>query len=166
MKVPAYAIHDDKMISGFFGDYRFLSNFWPAPMTLEGIMYPTVEHAFQAWKAPTIVERRLIAAAPTPGKAKAKGNTLKIRPDWDDIRFDVMQFLVTVKFMKSPILRQMLVDTGDKQLIEANDWGDKRWGEAWELAQPESNWPAGTWVNLGGDNYLGKILTRIRKMVK
>lgn len=38
-------------IRSFTGTHRFLSNFHPAPVLLDGVVYPTVEHAFQAAKA-------------------------------------------------------------------------------------------------------------------
>ena len=37
-------------IDSFHGVYRFLSNFWPAQVALDGIVYPTVEHAYVAAK--------------------------------------------------------------------------------------------------------------------
>ena len=33
---------------GFQGEFRFLSNFWPAEITYENIVYPTTENAYQA----------------------------------------------------------------------------------------------------------------------
>ena len=39
------------MIRSFTGEYRFLSNFFPSPVEFEGLVFPTVEHAFQAAKA-------------------------------------------------------------------------------------------------------------------
>lgn len=38
------------MIDSFRGQYRFLSNFFPALCNYEGIVYPTVEHGYQAAK--------------------------------------------------------------------------------------------------------------------
>ena len=37
-------------IGEFDGKFRFLSNFYPSPIFYDGILYPTVEHAFQAAK--------------------------------------------------------------------------------------------------------------------
>ena len=39
------------MINQFKEKYRFLSNFYPCPITYEGFTYPNVEAAFQAQKA-------------------------------------------------------------------------------------------------------------------
>ena len=38
------------MIAMFDGKYAFLSNFYPSPITFDGITFPTVENWFQAWK--------------------------------------------------------------------------------------------------------------------
>ena len=45
-------------IGEFQGEYRFLSNFWPAPVEFEGITYPSVEHAYQSAKTMDMAERR------------------------------------------------------------------------------------------------------------
>ena len=39
-----------KTIDKFKNEHEFLSNFYPSPITIEDITYPTVEHAFQAAK--------------------------------------------------------------------------------------------------------------------
>src|SRR4051812_21328901 len=44
-------------IAEFQGEYRFLSNFWPATVEFEGIRYPTAEHAYQAAKTLDAKER-------------------------------------------------------------------------------------------------------------
>jgi len=33
-------------VLGFHGPYRFLPNFARTPMTVDGVIYPTLEHAF------------------------------------------------------------------------------------------------------------------------
>ena len=57
------------MITEFDGKYAFLSNFYHAPFTYDGIEYPTNEHFFQAMKTLDQEERKKIAAAASPGKA-------------------------------------------------------------------------------------------------
>src|SRR4051794_10492805 len=68
-------------IDSFQGEYRFLSNFWPAEVVYEGVTYPSVEHAYQAAKTLSIEERKRIASLPTPGEAKKEGQKLIKRPD-------------------------------------------------------------------------------------
>ena len=133
-------------IAEFQGEYRFLSNFWPAEIEFEGITYPTVEHAYQSAKTLDTAERRRIAARPTPGEAKTAGRALAQRPDWEQMMFDVMERCVREKFTRHPDLRHRLLATGNATLEEGNTWGDRVWG-----------------VYQGhGDNRLGNILMKVR----
>lgn len=133
-------------IAEFQGEYRFLSNFWPAEVHFEGIVYPSSEHAYQAAKSLDPVDRKRIAALPTPSAAKKAGAALKLRPNWDSEKFKVMEAVVRDKFTRHADLRAKLLATGDAELIEGNTWGDRTWG-----------------VYEGkGENRLGKILMKIR----
>jgi N-glycosidase YbiA len=133
------------MIEHFEGEYAFLSNFWPAPVVLDRITYPTVEHAYQAAKAGDRLERERIAALPTPGSAKRAGRKVALRPDWERIKIGVMEDLVRRKFA-DPELAGRLLATGDEGLVEGNAWNDRFWG----VCRGE------------GRNELGKILMKVR----
>ena len=139
-----------RRIDSFAGPYRFLSNFWPAEVHYEGVVYPTAEHAYQSAKTLDRDERRRIAALPTPSEAKRAGRALKPRPDWERVRIDVMAACVRDKFTRSAELRRRLVATGDAELIEGNSWGDRFWG----VCDGE------------GENHLGRILTRVREELR
>ena len=140
---------DEKSITRFSGQYRFLSNFYPLKegVLLADLVYPTVEHAYQASKTVNVMQRRLIQQAFSPGEAKRLGKKVSMRPEFEDIKVQVMLRLVRQKF-KNPFLANILVATGDRVLVEGNDWGDQFWGES----------PVGT-----GKNKLGKILMKVRK---
>lgn len=56
------------MITEFDGKYAFLSNFYHAPFTYDGIEYPTNEHFFQAMKTLDQEERKKIARPQLRGK--------------------------------------------------------------------------------------------------
>ena len=71
------------MIDRFDGEYSFLSNFELSPFTVNGVVFPTMEHYFQAMKATNQEDLLEIAKAPTPGKAKRLGRKVKIRLDWE-----------------------------------------------------------------------------------
>ena len=99
------------MINRFNEEFDFLSNFFPSIIIGEdGIVYPSVEHFFQAQKTKDLVQRRIIAEARTPGIAKRMGRRVKLRPDWEDIKDKVMLFAVRQKF-KDPKLASLLLDT-------------------------------------------------------
>src|SRR5574337_78274 len=61
-------------VRGFFGPWRWLSTFWPADVAYQAVMYSTVEHAYQAAKTSSPLERqddpRLSDAR--PGRADGK----------------------------------------------------------------------------------------------
>ncbi|HEX4053281.1 MAG TPA: NADAR family protein [Tepidisphaeraceae bacterium] len=133
-------------IDQFQGEYRFLSNFYPATVVYEGLTYPDSEHAYQSAKTLDMSERRRIAALPTPAQAKRAGEALKYRPDWLQVKYQVMLDCVRDKFTRNPDLRAKLLATGDAHLEEGNTWGDRIWG-----------------VYQGrGTNWLGKILMQVR----
>lgn len=135
-----------KSILEFQGDYRFLSNFHPARVALDGVMYPSVEHAYQAAKTLDHGERLLFCAG-SPGEAKRNGRKVTMREDWDEVKLGVMRDLVRQKFVLSGPLGDKLLDTGDAHIEEGNHWGDTFWG-----------------VCRGrGQNHLGKIIMSVRE---
>lgn len=130
------------MIDSFKGPYAFLSNFHPS---LVGGAYPTVEHAFQAAKTRDPEQRAKVATCATPAQAKRLGRKVTLRPDWEDVKLDVMEELLRQKF-ENPDLLTLLRATAPHELVEGNTWGDTYWG-----------------VCRGkGRNHLGKLLMKIR----
>lgn len=166
------------MISSFHGEHRFLSNFWPCPVELpwlDGIIFPTAEHAFQACKSEELGDVMLVLAAPTPGEAKRTGRRITIRPDWDQIRKRIMMEVLLAKFGGSTELAAALVATGDHHLVEGNNWGDKFWGAL--LVTSDRHMPinpqvgVNLWVPaagsmLAGENWLGRLLMMTRDIVR
>jgi N-glycosidase YbiA len=132
-------------IKGFRGRSRWLSNFWPARVTLDGMVFGSVEHAYQAAKTLDLDHRRTIAALAKPGQAKRYGRKLKVRDDWEEVKLVVMEDLLRQKFAH-PDLRQKLLDTGDAYLEESNVWQDFFWGVC----------------DGKGENHLGRLLMTIR----
>lgn len=74
-----------KKIDSFTGEYRFLSNFYPAEIELDGEVYQTLEAAFQARKTLDPGERAKIRTAKTPGEAKRLGRRVTLVPDWEKL---------------------------------------------------------------------------------
>ena len=134
-------------IPRFFGPYRFLSNFWPAAVSLDGEEYPTVEHAFQAAKTTDMEARTFVRIAPSPGAAKQRGRMLALRPDWETIKIEIMAGLLRQKFTNHEELREALLNTGDALPVEGNTWGDTFWGVD---------------AVKGGANHLGLLLMQVR----
>lgn len=134
-------------IDSFQGEFRFLSNFWFVRIQYLGLTFLSTEHAYQAAKTLDRNAHRKIAQAATASEAKRLGRRVSIRPEWEEVKLDVMYELVKQKFNLPHIgLRGLLLATGDRELIEGNHWGDTFWGVC-----------AGE-----GQNHLGKILMRVR----
>lgn len=110
------------VIDEFRAEYFFLSNFFPG-----GGALPTAEHQFQARKTLVPMEAIYIMSSPTAAAAKARGRATTLRPDWEEIKIDVMYEVLQLKFSVEPI-RQQLLATEDAELIEGNTWGDTFWG--------------------------------------
>jgi len=143
----------NKTINAFKGSYRFLSNFVPCSVYLEGVAYPSVEHAYQAAKA-TDPALRVPFESGTAPEAKKRGSKLNIRPDWENIKLAVMESLLNQKFLQGTSYRAMLDATKGSELIEGNWWHDNFWGECY-CGEKEA-------CKNGGKNHLGKLLMKIR----
>lgn len=136
------------VIDSFRNEYYFLSNFYPSESRLGLDVFQTLEHAFQAAKTLDSHERKTFQMLDTADKAKRYGRHVKLRLDWDQIKYSVMLYLVRQKFTGTN-LEDKLIATGDKTLIEGNTWNDTYWGVC------DGN----------GLNYLGIILMQVRHEV-
>lgn len=134
-------------VYGFFGSFRFLSNFHFVKVELDGLIYPTTEHAYQAAKSGDPQVRALFAhGIDTPQEARRLGQQITLHPEWHArIKYEVMLDLTRKKYAKDP-LKSMLLDTGELYLEETNHWGDVYWGVCGGK----------------GENNLGKILMLVR----
>ena len=133
------------MISLFRDEYFFLSNFYPVEIKLDGIVYPNAETAFQAQKTLDVEERRKFSMLKNPVQAKRLGRKVKLRDDWEEVKLEIMTEIVSQKFLQHPHLIEMLLQTGDEELVEGNKW---------DVCKGK------------GENHLGKILMKIRDVYK
>jgi hypothetical protein len=133
------------VINSFSGYYRFLSNFWKAPVVYDGVGYSNSEAAYQAAKCRN-PEQKVWFEKLDPGPAKRLGKGVVLRFDWEEVKDQIMYDICLAKFTQNPDLAKALIETRDEELIEGNTWGDRVWGQ----------------VDGVGENRLGKILMRIR----
>lgn len=147
------------VIPKFEGEYRFLSNFYPAVVSFDAknvgnITFATGEHMFQALKYKAMLDEskqmdyiEAINASDDPNWAKKRGRAVKIDlAKWDAMKIDMMRQTVWAKFAQHDDLRIRLLDTGPAMLVEGNTWGDEFWGRC----------------NGRGFNMLGVILMEVR----
>ena len=128
--------------------YGCFSNFSKHSFEVDGKPWQTVEHYFQAMKFAGTPHEYAVQIAPAPMLAKQIGNDRDrpLRPDWDEVKDDVMRRAVRAKFEQNLDIRAVLLGTGDEELIEA--------------ARNDSYWGCG--ADGMGKNMLGKVLMEVR----
>ena len=125
-----------------FGEF---SNFAHFPIKLDGKMWPTTEHYFQAQKFTDIHYQEKIRAEKSPMIAARLGRDRKQKlcKDWESVKNNVMKKALTAKFTQHKDLKILLLSTGEAKLIEHTE-NDAYWGDG------------------HGKNWLGLLLMQIR----
>ena len=138
-------------ISGFFGPYRFLSNFQVCVIEMDGLVFSSSEAAYMSRKTDKLEIKKEFTLL-SPSQARKRGQEIELSdPEaWEFDRVIAMYDACWAKFFQNEELGMALVNTGTKRLDETNDWGDKFWG-----------------VNQFGDgrSMLGKVLMSIREKI-
>lgn len=134
---------------------NWFSNMLPLdePFVYQGVKYKTSEHFYQAMKLPKDrIDLRAQIAGMNQYQAKlAIRDKVKYpwRSDWSrELGLEVMEYILRVKFRKGTSWAAKLIETGDEQIVEFNNWGDEFWG--WDIRTKR------------GENNLGKILMKLR----
>jgi ribA/ribD-fused uncharacterized protein len=129
-------------------EYGAFSNFSRYPFELDGLIWPTSEHYFQAQKFESEEYREKIRMSPSPMIAARLGRSRKvpIRSDWEERKDEFMYRAVLAKFQAHSDLKQLLLSTAQEEIIEKTT-KDYYWGCG----------AKGT-----GKNVLGKILMHVR----
>jgi len=130
---------------------NWFSNMTPCELVIDGIIYNSVENYYQAKKSSNLSDWLRISKL-TPSQSKREGRKLKLRFDWEDVKYSVMMKALKIKFALHPQQRKLLLDTGDDIIIEWNNWNDKEWGV--------------TIHDCEGKNLLGQALMEIRESFK
>jgi N-glycosidase YbiA len=129
-------------------EFGCFSNFSGHPIRLNGKLWPTSEHYFQAQKFEEPEHREAIRKARSPMTAARLGRDRKkkLRRDWESAKVSVMTEAVRAKFTQHEEIRLILLATGDAKLVEHTE-NDDYWGDGGDGS---------------GKNMLGQILMRIR----
>lgn len=134
--------------------HSFLSNGFTEP---DGTF---VEREYQASKTFNTFEQEQIMACTRPFGplgCKRLGKAATLRPDWNEVKFQIMARLVLSKFLDHTELARELLATADALIIEGNTWHDNTWGDC-RCGQPDH--PE---CQLVGLNWLGHILMSVRE---
>ncbi|WP_031090373.1 NADAR family protein [Streptomyces sp. NRRL WC-3549] len=143
-----------------------LSQWWPAPFTVDGVTYASAEHWMMAGKARLFgdaeAEARAVAAG-SPAEAKKVGRLVRGFGEavWARERFALVVAGSVHKFGQDPALQGYLLGTGGRVLVEASPM-DRVWGIGLARDDPRAADPA-SWRGL---NLLGFALMEARSRLR
>lgn len=134
------------------GDWGCFSNFSARGFELDGAYWPTSEHYFQAQKFANTPHCDRIRQLRAPKEAANAGRSrqLPLRPDWEQVKDDIMRKAVLRKFETHADIREILLATEDEEIVE-NAPGDYYWGCGKDGS---------------GKNMLGLILMEVREILR
>ncbi len=122
------------------------------PLKYQGMVFLTAENFYQAMKTTDILERQKIAQM-NPYEAKRYARSILLREDWDEIKLNVMEYVLRHKFSAGTAWHEKLMSfESGIVFVERNNWHDNYWGSC--VCERCGN---------NGLNHLGKILTKIKQ---
>jgi ribA/ribD-fused uncharacterized protein len=136
-------------VSDNFGCF---SNVAPYPVRMDGKLWPTSEHYFQAQKFEDAEHQESIRQAKSPMIAARMGRDLKkpFRRDWESVKVVIMRKVVRAKFSQHDDIHQVLLSTGNAKIVEHTE-NDSYWGDGGDGS---------------GKNMLGRIVMEVREELK
>lgn len=141
----------DDFVGFYPREFYCFDNFSSFRVLVDGVLYCTLEHAYQASKflqsAPEIAEQIINAYSAHEAQKIAFANRDKQRKDWSEVKVDIMEKLVRLKVEQNPYVKQKLMQT--KNYIICED------------SPKDAFWGIGP--NRDGRNELGKIYMKIRE---
>jgi ribA/ribD-fused uncharacterized protein len=129
--------------------YGVFSNFSKHPIDLDGKIWPTSEHYFQAKKFEGYHYEEEIRLAKSAALSAKMGNSREypLRDDWNEVKEDIMYEAIYAKFTQHKDLLALLLQTKDAILIE-HTTNDSYWADGGDGK---------------GKNRLGVLLMRLRE---
>lgn len=139
----------------FFTDAINVFGNWSAhAVDLWGQRFPSVEHAYHFKKfdetAPNVAEQIMTARSPYEAARIAKAHKNERRADWDERKVDIMTDIIRAKVWQNQDVKEILLATGNRTIIENSPWDDF--------------WGCGS--DGSGQNMAGKILMQIRNELR
>jgi ribA/ribD-fused uncharacterized protein len=143
-----------------------LSQWWPAPFTVDGLEFATAEHYMMWAKAMLFGDHGIAGQVLTvehPNAAKTLGRRIAgfDEQTWQKHRFDIVVAGNLAKFGQHPDLGAFLLGTGERVLVEASPV-DRIWGIGLAADDPAAGDPD-RWR---GPNLLGFALMRVRATLR
>lgn len=142
------------------------SQWWTEPFTVNNVKYASAEHWMMAHKAELFGDleaKQDVLLAKTPGEAKQIGRRVK---NFDPVKWDNEKYSIVIngnlhKFRQSPQLKEFLVNTGKRVLVEASPV-DRIWGIGLSADDEAASNP----IRWKGENLLGFVLMEVRDILK
>lgn len=138
-----------------FIETRFmdLSAFSAHEVTVEEVIFKTVEHGYHALRIKSGPERDAVMTQSSPLNAWREGQKYKNNPDllvegYD--KFAIMEKLCRAKLEQHTDVKEVLLATGDRELLKVYDT-DYWWG---------------TGVDGSGENRMGKLWMKLRSELR
>lgn len=128
--------------------FRGFSPFYPSPIIIGGVKFPTLEHFFHYLKMANATGRKQIMNMKTGSDVYKISQTLKKRKNWNKVMFRVMYRGLQEKYRQNPALIPKLLATGQVKLFKHT--GLRKWGFAYGK----------------GKNMFGKLLMKLREEIK
>lgn len=151
--------------SGNTIDKNCLSQWYPTGFTLSNTYYPTAEHYMMAQKAQLFDKEMVkhILDAKTTKEVKILGRNIKNFDEnvWQDKSLKIVLDGNLAKFSQNVLLKDFLLSTSKKVLIEASPY-DKIWGIGLDESSDHIKNPL-FWK---GDNKLGFVLMKVRDILQ
>lgn len=147
----------------------YLSNWALVSFCFGGLPVANSEQAFMLCKATVFndaVSYDKLTRTTNPAEAKKIGRAIKNfdAAEWDKWKLSAMYDANFYKYTQNPKLLQLLLDTGDAELVEASP-KDNVWGSGLSKAEHLAREAVGDYT-YPGQNLLGKVLTRLRGNIK
>lgn len=132
----------------------------------DGITFTSAEQYMMYHKAKLFSDlqiARQILAVSHPKEIKALGRKVKNFNEnvWDEHKYEIVKRGNILKFSQNPRLKEELMRTGNRILVEASPFDDI-WGIKMGVDDPRINNP----INWRGQNLLGFALTEVREILK
>lgn len=141
------------------------SQWYSSEFELDGVIYYTAEQYMMAMKADYFGDTKIkekIMATKNPSEQKALGRQVSKfdREAWDAVSRGYVYKANLAKF-SAPDLKDYLLNTGDKELVEASPY-DCIWG----IGLAENNPNRFDKAKWRGTNWLGEVLMQVRETLR
>lgn len=150
-----FTYETDEVVYFFTSALDPLSNWSAHAVDIWDMHFPTLEHAYH-WRkydaaAPDVAAQVLVAPSPWAAmQVDRRAGKGRRREDWQDVKVSVMEELMRAKVGQNQDVKECLLKTGTKRIIE-NSPVDAFWG-----CGPDGN----------GQNMTGKLLMKIREELR